>query len=633
MILPQDRVGLCQQFFSAMCLEVVMARKLLAMLLCACILTGMVSCSKQDGNVEPSPGVSVDTSDDNNTTPPPTQTPHTTPEENPPAMNPSETEAANLYKLCKVWGFVKQTHLAFLTGEKDWDEELLRLIPVIQTAAEYEVNDILYDWFISLGDDGYESHGRSYKEPKFQTMADMAWIANESYLGAQLSSALLRFEEIPSSHSSETLFRYSFETGGSFRNEHQYLGMFGYGIGTAVIETGYRLLGLFRLWNAIEYYFPYKDIMDENWNEILLEFIPKMMEGADYHSYCLTMHALGAKTQDNHVIFSNQVSVMTSRYGNFAIPVVAEYAEGQIVVLSIVRGADPNTCPLRPGDVLVEIDGVGIFEIIAERVQYISVPNGEKIRDVLPYLPLCTSREPSVTVFRDGALISSTVGTVRWQYRDFYHSYPDAQTVKPHVLLEGNIGLINPGRFNYRNMHSVMSEFSNTTGLIIDLRQYPDSMFFLIADYLLNEYMQYAAINRPYRTVPGLHINDHRSYAGPGTRLGRSDNSYFYDKPVVILMNEHSQSRCEITIMALRLGPNVAVMGSNSIGADGTIATLMLPCGNTVTFTCRGVYTPDGGQTQRIGLSPDIYVEPTIEGIRDGRDELMEVAVAFLLGQ
>lgn len=38
-------------------------------------------------------------------------------------------EVQNLEKLCKVWGYVKYTHPVFLTGEKDWDAELITLIP------------------------------------------------------------------------------------------------------------------------------------------------------------------------------------------------------------------------------------------------------------------------------------------------------------------------------------------------------------------------------------------------------------------------------------------------------------------------------------------------------------------------
>ena len=32
------------------------------------------------------------------------------------------TEAENLEKLCKVWGYAKYTHPVFLKGEKNWDE-------------------------------------------------------------------------------------------------------------------------------------------------------------------------------------------------------------------------------------------------------------------------------------------------------------------------------------------------------------------------------------------------------------------------------------------------------------------------------------------------------------------------------
>ena len=46
-------------------------------------------------------------------------------------------------------------------------------------------------------------------------------------------------------------------------------------------------------------------------------------------------------------------------------------------------------------------------------------------------------------------------------------------------------------------------------------------------------------------------------------------------------------------------------------------------CGNRVMFTSMGVYTPEDSQTQRIMFIPDIYVERTIEGISDQRDEMI----------
>ena len=64
----------------------------------------------------------------------------------------SEAQVENLAKLCKVWGYVKYTHPVFLLGEKDWDEELLKLIPAVAEADSDEVNRILNEWFLSLGE-------------------------------------------------------------------------------------------------------------------------------------------------------------------------------------------------------------------------------------------------------------------------------------------------------------------------------------------------------------------------------------------------------------------------------------------------------------------------------------------------
>ena len=86
----------------------------------------------------------------------------------------------------------------------------------------------------------------------------------------------------------------------------------------------------------------------------------------------------------------------------------------------------------------------------------------------------------------------------------------------------------------------------------------------------------------------------------------------------------------EVAVMSLRNGANVTVIGRNSAGANGDIRPLPLPGGINMWFSSLGVFTPEGGQTQRIGLSPDIYVRPTIAGIREGRDELMEAAIEFL---
>jgi C-terminal processing protease CtpA/Prc len=52
-----------------------------------------------------------------------------------------------------------------------------------------------------------------------------------------------------------------------------------------------------------------------------------------------------------------------------------------------------------------------------------------------------------------------------------------------------------------------------------------------------------------------------------------------------------------------------------------------------VVFSGIGVFYPDGTPTQRIGIVPDLVVQPTIAGIRERRDELLEAGVTRALGR
>ncbi|WP_419542640.1 S41 family peptidase, partial [Negativibacillus massiliensis] len=199
-----------------------------------------------------------------------------------------------------------------------------------------------------------------------------------------------------------------------------------------------------------------------------------------------------------------------------------------------------------------------------------------------------------------------------------------------YEMLDGNIGLINPEAFQEEKLEDIMQEYKDTDGLIIDLRQYPSNgELNYLASYLKKEPTVCSVIAFPSQSIPGVMVLEKQSYGGASEEYP----SYYYEKPVVLLMNEESVSASEFHVMILRGGENVTVMGSNSHGTDGNVVFLPLPNKNVVRFTGLGVYTPEMGQTQRIGLTPDIEVHPTIKGIKEGRDELMEAAVAYIQEQ
>ena len=56
-----------------------------------------------------------------------------------PTAQQSEVSTAqqteHLMLLCRVWGYVKYRHPAYLLGQRDWDADLLELIPQVQAAG------------------------------------------------------------------------------------------------------------------------------------------------------------------------------------------------------------------------------------------------------------------------------------------------------------------------------------------------------------------------------------------------------------------------------------------------------------------------------------------------------------------
>ena len=536
-----------------------------------------------------------------------------------PAGN-SEAQVENLAKLCKVWGYVKYTHPVFLLGEKDWDEELLKLIPAVSKADSDEVNGILHEWVDSLGEVDYGTLNRvplwaAAKEEEISIQADTSWISAD-YLGEELTQQLSQLGPVPNIDRSKAPVQFNQEGAPGFQREKT-------DPNCSYQKEEERLLGIFRVWNVIEYYFPYIDVMDESWHDLLDEFIPKIVEANDRQGFELVLLEMTAHLHDLHtgIVIQN---TLQDFWGEYLAPVnLIRTKEGEWIVSKVF-----GNCPLQVGDVILGLDGTEVKKIEKNREKYLSVPNEKKLyQGMALYLLRSKSNTMDITILRNEKEETYTVTGTK-QYTNL-----SWEEKKSHEISDENIGIINPSSIPAGDtgtvVSQIMNDLCNTDGLIIDLRQYPSdpNMHMFLSLYLQKKGTVYSVMTIPSQSVPGTFINRKISSIGVAT------GAFYYEKPVVLLMDERSMSSSEFSIMHLRTGDHVVVIGSSSAGVDGNVTELPLPNGNHLRFTSFGVYTPEMGQTQRVGLAPDIEVHPTIEGIKEGRDELMEAAVDYILNQ
>jgi C-terminal processing protease CtpA/Prc len=103
------------------------------------------------------------------------------------------------------------------------------------------------------------------------------------------------------------------------------------------------------------------------------------------------------------------------------------------------------------------------------------------------------------------------------------------------------------------------------------------------------------------------------------------------DRPVVVLMDEGSFSATDIFLGAMSLAPNVTLMGLPSGGGSGRSRGFDLPNSRLrVIISTMASFRPDGQVYDGVGITPDIIVPRTLEGVASDVDTQMAEAIRFL---
>nr|WKN37351.1 S41 family peptidase [Tunicatimonas sp. TK19036] len=517
----------------------------------------------------------------------------------------SDLQTENLYLLGKVWGYVKYNHPEIALGNVNWDYELLRVLPKITNASSEEAaQQAMVDWIQQLGPLAETSEPNTSIE-KVKLQPDTGWISSDALVHYPLQNqlnALARVDK-PKQH-----YYLGFAPGVGnpiFQHEKAYSGM-------SFSDDGFTLLSLFRYWNMIEYFFPNRHLMDEDWDAVLRDFIPKMVSVEDELSYKLTLLELIGKVQDTHANIWQRDAVLEEFWGGNIVPVELKMAEDQVVISKVFPGFD-GVDALQIGDIITEVNGQPVDSLITEKSVYAPASNRPtQLRDVLRRLLRTNEDSLTLTLQGKGAQVVASVpaSSVNFWKND----------TPSHTLLEDSIGYIYPGSLARGEIDTIMADFMNTQGLIIDLRCYPsDFIVFSLSKYLMPQPTPFVSFTHGSIEAPGLF-----TFTDP-LMVGEEREDY-YQGDVVILINETTQSQAEYTTMALRVAPNATVVGSTTAGADGNVSEIILPGNIRTMISGIGVYYPDGEETQRVGIVPDIALTPTIEGIREGKDELLEKA-------
>jgi len=535
-------------------------------------------------------------------------------------INLDNVNIKNLKIVGLVWGFLKYHHPNIAKGDFNWDYELFRVLPKVLNAKNNKERDgVLVEWINSLG--VFQENKEVVKiTDEIKMKPDVDWISNSNFSN-ELSKLLLSIQNAERTDDHYYVSIYFDGTGPpAFLNENPYPEM-------KYPDSGFRILALYRYWNMIQYYFPYKYLIGEDWKNVLFEFIPKIISAKNETEYMLTVLELIARINDTHANIWGGYKALNNYQGINYAPVKLSFIENKAVVTYFNDDVLGEETGLEIGDVISKVNNKSVDTIVKENLKYAPASNYATKLRIIALRTLVATNDSILNIeYIRGHKKENTVIKVAdsnrskiWK-KDFDHL---ADTC--FKLITPKIAYLSQTSIHGKYMSKIWNDIKNTKGLILDCR-YPiiNSPLDSVSKYLYPKKAEFAKLTVGNIKTPGLFTFGYIGKAG-------GENIDYYKGKVIILVNEDTQSTSEYHAMAYQKAPNAIVIGSQTAAADGNISDYIYFPGNIMTFiTGMGVYYPDGRETQRIGIKIDFEVKPTIEGIKDGRDELVEKAIELI---
>jgi C-terminal processing protease CtpA/Prc len=394
----------------------------------------------------------------------------------------------------------------------------------------------------------------------------------------------------------------------------------------------YRLLGLFRFWNVISYFFPYKHLIDRPWETVLTDFIPRFLENKTPLDYEMTVAEMVARIQDSHG-FVRGFKSLAQHLGTHAPPIQLGAVGGKLVVVGIPdQAAAPG---VKVGDVIVAIDGQSTGERIAYLSRFTALSTVQSGYSNI--YPLALRGAPNS---KARVKVESADGKV--QELELARSVAWASALAPiqrttpkvYEVLPSGYGYIDLERLQLADAQKALDAMMNTPAIIFDMRGYPNGTAWALAPRLTERKNVTAALfRRPFQSAANFVEEDFAGGAVPDFSFGQKlppAAGAIYKGRVVMLINHEAISQAEHTCMFFEAATDVTFIGTPTNGANGDVTNLSLPGGIYVSFSGHDVRHADGRQLQRLGIQPTVRIEPTVAGVREGRDEVLEAAIKFL---
>jgi hypothetical protein len=380
-------------------------------------------------------------------------------------------------------------------------------------------------------------------------------------------------------------------------------------------DADVRLADAIVAWNVFRHFYPYWGDISVDWDARLRPQLETALGAAETREAHLdAIRTVVADLRDGH----GGVYDVASRPSVALLPVQFRILGERLVVTASTDAEVPV------GSIVTAINGTPASTRIDKETQLASGTLQWRQSRAASALQTCRL-ESTVTV-----TIEPPSGSERDVRLPCNRSVTRAVEARPDSIVELQPGIwyVDLTRVRAAQLRPMLETLAKARGVVVDMRGYPTDAGVAVLPHLMrtpedstDRWMHVSRIARPFGEVAGWqsmswnlrpatpHIGGQRVFLTDGRAISYAESVMGY-------------------VRDYKLG---TIIGGATAGANGNVASFSVPGGFSVAFTGMRVTRHDGRTPFHTeGVSPDIPLAPTLAGIRAGRDELLERALAAL---
>lgn len=400
-----------------------------------------------------------------------------------------------------------------------------------------------------------------------------------------------------------------------------------------VLTAEEKIAGLSKAWAEAKYNFANFDLIPNvAWDSLYQAYIPKAVAAKSLEDYYGVLQNFYQHLRDGHTRISMPYAYYKNRDG--LLPIEVRWIENKVIVTKNTSALKEDK-RVKPGLEIVNFDHMPVAQYIQQNIS--------------PYLNFSTPQDSTERIYRYYLTPGKAGSEVAITFKDekgktFDHllkrvaveRYWEPYPLVDFKVLPGNMGYLQVNSFNDSKVVAIFDSLflaiAKTDALIIDIRNNGGgngNNGFEILGCLTSQpfytgktvLRQYHPTGRAWGNVEGTEI------------LGEDWKPYkhrLYTKPVVVLTSGATYSAAEDFTATFKGMGRGKVFGQPTGGSTGQPMSFNLPGGGIGNVCSKRDYFTNGLEFIGIGIQPDMAVQPTIKGIAQGKDEVLEAAVQYL---